>query len=460
MNNEKIYTAADFASYYAGNMPAQDMHVLEKAALEDPFLADALDGYEHTNTAVADIETLKGKLLPKEKNESKLVALPSNKSWMRVAVSIAIVFGLGYLFYSVNKKDDAQSLAKNEIKQEPKIDTLAIEKSNADKENNSAQTPSVSGTVAKPETNRTFSDVSSNLDSTTNTLAANEIAVMPSTVTQSAPVASEGYKAEKVAADFEAKKIEQKDADDAKSKEIFKDYTLNNQSQNGMMNFYNYSGVVQTATGGPMQNATIKLKNSNIVTQTDNKGRYNFTASDSVASVSIAALGYDKKEALLNSNASQILRLDNKNSNLDEVVVTGYSNRAKKSVAGSSTAIGEKALEGKIAGTKTTPQAADKYAVFRKQKGVEIDSSRFNLEAKSFYNYLKENIKPEVDEFGIEYEGEVILSFTVNKYGDPRDIKVVKSLNEKCDTQAKRLLESGPSWYFPKGERRTVVIEF
>jgi hypothetical protein len=462
MNNEKIYTAADFANYHAGTMPAQDMHALEKAALEDPFLSDALDGYVHTNTAMADIESLREKLLPKEKSETKVLTIPSSKNWMRAAASIVIVFGVGYLFYSVNKKDDAQSLAKNEVKQEPKIDTLAIEKSNAEVGNNTTQVPTVSETVAKPETNRTFSDVSSNLDSTTNTLAANEAVVMPSTVTQSAPVASEGYKAEKVAADLEAKKIEQKDADDAKSKEVFKDYTLNNKSQNGMMNFYNYSGVVQTATGGPMQNATIKLKNSNIVTQTDNKGRYNFTAADSTTNVSIAAIGYDKKEALLNSNSSQVLKLDNRNSNLDEVVVTsvGGVKRKRASIGSSSAKVSDKTLAGRVSGVKVESEEADKYAAFKKQKTVEKDSSRFNLEAKSFYNYLKQNIKPEFDEFGIEYEGQVILSFTVNKHGDPKNIKVEKSLNEKCDTQAKHLLESGPSWYFPKGERRIVVIEF
>jgi CarboxypepD_reg-like domain len=462
MSNEKIYTAADFANYHAGTMPAQDMHALEKAALEDPFLSDALDGYVHTSTAMADMESLRGKLLPKEKNETKVLAIPSNKNWMRVAASIAIVFGVGYLFYSVNKKEDAVPLAKNEIKQELKIDTVINEKANEDvsTNNNVAQAPTVSDLVTPSKTTTTFTDATSNLDSTTNTFGANEFAATPSTATQVAPVASGSYKAAEVAQDFEAKKIEQKDADDAKSKAVFKDYTLNKQSQNGLMNFYNYNGVVQTATGGPMQNATIKLKNTNIATQTDSKGRFYFTATDSVANVSIAAVGYDKKEATLNSNASQVLRLDNKNSNLDEVVVTGYGNRVKKPVTASSTGIGEKALEGKIAGVKTAPQGADKYAVFRKQKGVEIDSARFNLEAKSFYNYLKQNIKPEVDEFGIEYEGQVILSFTVNKHGDPRDIKVVKSLNEKCDTQAKHLLESGPSWYFPKGERRTVVIEF
>jgi CarboxypepD_reg-like domain/Gram-negative bacterial TonB protein C-terminal len=458
MNNEKIYTAADFASYHAGTMPAQDMHALEKAALEDPFLSDALDGYVHTNTAMADIETLKGKLLPKEKDETKVVAIPSNKNWMRAAASIIIVFGVGYLFYNINKKDNADSsLADNKIQQEIKVDSIIAEPNKMDGETKVATTQ---GLTTESQTNSTPSNGFIKLDTTTLQLADNNFSTTPSTVTQpAAPATMEAYKTEEVAADLVAKQYEKKDADDAKSKEVFKDYTLNSRSQNNGMSYYNYNGVVQTATGGPMQNATIKLNNTNIATQTDSKGRFSFKATDSVASVSIAAVGYDRKEALLNSNFTQVLKLDNKNSNLDEVVVTAMGSRKKSaSIGSSSVTISDKALEGKIAGVKTNPQEFDKFS--KKQKTVEKDSARFNLEAQSFYNYLKQNIKPEADDFGIEYEGQVILSFTVNKHGDPRDIKVVKSLNEKCDTQAKRLLESGPSWYFPKGERRTVVIEF
>jgi hypothetical protein len=463
MNNEKIYTAADFASYHAGTMPAQDMHALEKAALEDPFLSDALDGYVHTNTAVADTESLREKLLPKEKSETKVVAIPSNKNWMRAAASIVIVFGLGYLFYSINKKDDTESsLADNKIQQEVKANTPIADTNKIDAEINTAATSKPQGLLTEIQTNSTPVSGNIKLDTTSLQLVDNNFSTTSGAVAQpAAPATMEAYKTEEVAADLVAKQLEKKDADDSKSKEKFKDYTLNNRAQqNGLTNYYNYNGVVQSATGGPMQNATIKLNNTNIATQTDSKGRFSFKATDSVASVSIAAVGYDKKEALLNSNFTQVLKLDNKNSNLDEVVVTGYGNKAKRSVAASSTTLAEKALAGKIAGAKTTPDAEDKFAVFKKQKAVEKDSARFNLEAKSFYNYLKENIKPELDEFGIEYEGQVILSFTVNKHGDPRDIKVVKSLNEKCDAQAKRLLESGPSWYFPKGERRTVIIEF
>jgi hypothetical protein len=459
MNNEKIYTAADFANYHAGTMPVQDMHALEKTALEDPFLSDALDGYAHTNTAVADIETLKGTLLPKEKDETKVLAIPSNKNWMRAAASIAIVFCLGYLFYSINKKDNTQSsLADNKIKQEIKTDSSA-NTNDIDAETNVGTTQNI---ATQSQTNAAPVNSKARLDTTTLQLADKNFNATPSTIQAPAalPVIS---KPEEVAMESKATEPLQKDAldDNAKYKERNSNLVQNNRAQNNAMSFYNYNGFVQTATGGPMQNATIKLKNSNIVTQTDDKGRYNFTAADSVANVSIAAVGYDKKEALLNSNASQTFKLDNKNSNLDEVVVTGMNAKRKSApIASSSTKVSEKTLSGKVSGVQTEWEEADKYAALKKQKSVEKDSSRFNLEAKSFYNYVKQNIKPEVDEFGIEYEGQVILSFTVNKHGDPRDIKVVKSLNEKCDTQAKRLLESGPSWYFPKGERRTVVIEF
>ncbi len=463
MNYEKIYTAADFASYHAGTMPAHDMHALEKAALEDPFLADALEGYVHANTAVADVESLKGKLATKEKNETKVFALSSNKIWMRAAASIAIVLGLGFLFYTVNKKDDITTpLAKNEIKQEIKIDTAASEKSNTDVTNNAPQVPTASGTITTVKPNTiTFTDVHSNFDSTTSSLATNEFSVTPGTYIQQTPAAPVTAKVEEAAEQADWEKSVQKNADDKKSKEVFKELNLNNRAQNNGLSYYNYSGVVQNPAGGPMQNATIKLKNTNIATQTDNKGRFNFKATDSVASVSIAAVGYDRKDALLNSNASQILRLDNKNSNLDEVVVTSMGTKSRRSSEGySTTTISEKALAGKVAGVNVTPQYNDKYATLKKVKGIQIDSSKYNLEAKSFYSFVKQNIKPEFDEYGNEYKGNVVLSFTVNKKGDTRKIKVEKSLNEKCDAQAIQLLETGPSWYFPAGERRTAVIEF
>ena len=40
-----IYTARDIEQYLAGNLSPLQMHAMEKAALDDPFLAEAMEGY-------------------------------------------------------------------------------------------------------------------------------------------------------------------------------------------------------------------------------------------------------------------------------------------------------------------------------------------------------------------------------------------------------------------------------
>ena len=90
----KIYTADDFARYYAGNMEAKEMHALEKAALEDPFLADALEGYAHTAAATAEVQNLRA-ALTKRTTRKKVFSLTSlsQNNWWRIA-AIFIFIGL------------------------------------------------------------------------------------------------------------------------------------------------------------------------------------------------------------------------------------------------------------------------------------------------------------------------------------------------------------------------------
>ena len=58
-----MYTAADLERYHNGKMNAKERHALEKAALDDPFLSDALEGYSVTSgNAVSDIDLLNKRL--------------------------------------------------------------------------------------------------------------------------------------------------------------------------------------------------------------------------------------------------------------------------------------------------------------------------------------------------------------------------------------------------------------
>ena len=73
-------------------------------------------------------------------------------------------------------------------------------------------------------------------------------------------------------------------------------------------------------------------------------------------------------------------------------------------------------------------------------------------------SYLANNLKvPEdfkVKQTGVE---EVRVSFEVNKLGEPINIKVEKSLCERCDQEAIRLVREGPKWKKKARKGRTTV---
>src|SRR5437660_12896545 len=100
---DKIYTAEDFERYHSGTMSEAEMHALEKAALSDTFIADALEGYSYTQTPVKDVTELREKLLSKNKKKKNIFFL-QNKLWLRIAAIFIIVAGAGYYFYLQNLK--------------------------------------------------------------------------------------------------------------------------------------------------------------------------------------------------------------------------------------------------------------------------------------------------------------------------------------------------------------------
>src|SRR6476659_1675010 len=95
--NHNTFTAQDIERYYNGQMPAAEMHALEKAALEDPFLADAMEGYQHTQTPVEDVAYLKNKL--KERSSQKIFFMQRSSAapFLKIAAMLLLLAGAGLL---------------------------------------------------------------------------------------------------------------------------------------------------------------------------------------------------------------------------------------------------------------------------------------------------------------------------------------------------------------------------
>ena len=102
-NNIKQFNAADIVKYHQGLLSSKERHDLEKAALDDPFLADALEGYNTAGVNVStDINELKSRLNERT-SAGKVVSIHTNSrsvfAWWKVAAMIILIGGSGFLVY-------------------------------------------------------------------------------------------------------------------------------------------------------------------------------------------------------------------------------------------------------------------------------------------------------------------------------------------------------------------------
>ena len=118
--NQEKYNASDFARYHSGTMSPDEMHALEKAALEDPFLADALDGYAFSKKPEKELDEIRIQLDEKRKQKRafNIFALSSG-AWWRIAAMFIVIAGAGYFFFFINsQKENSLSVKENFAKKE------------------------------------------------------------------------------------------------------------------------------------------------------------------------------------------------------------------------------------------------------------------------------------------------------------------------------------------------------
>src|SRR5215212_723829 len=82
-NDIKNYSAEDISRYWQGKLTSEEMHAMERAAMDDPFLADAMEGYSTANPQQInnDLAELRERL--QEKGSGKK-AVPMSRKWLRV----------------------------------------------------------------------------------------------------------------------------------------------------------------------------------------------------------------------------------------------------------------------------------------------------------------------------------------------------------------------------------------
>src|SRR4051812_35075623 len=103
MPETQIYSHRDIQRYLRHEMSEPEMHQFETALMNDPFLADALEGFSSADEAettqhLAAIE----RSVTGNQPGAKVVALPVQKTrWWRVAAVVIAIVAAGGLTYSL-----------------------------------------------------------------------------------------------------------------------------------------------------------------------------------------------------------------------------------------------------------------------------------------------------------------------------------------------------------------------
>ena len=107
----------DIEKYLKGEMTAAEMHALEKAALDDPFLAEALEGLEHAGGPdhfLHDLHKLNKSLHERtHKRRDRTLWL---WGWHTgIAAAVLLVAVSGFLVISILRDQQRQELAMQEM---------------------------------------------------------------------------------------------------------------------------------------------------------------------------------------------------------------------------------------------------------------------------------------------------------------------------------------------------------
>src|SRR5690242_1497638 len=91
------YTAADIQRYVQGKLSAREMHAMEKAALDDPFLADAMEGMQEAfttheeNLVTGQLQQLQQQFETRTTSTGKVAAFKPFRYWQAVAAAVIVI---------------------------------------------------------------------------------------------------------------------------------------------------------------------------------------------------------------------------------------------------------------------------------------------------------------------------------------------------------------------------------
>lgn len=370
--------------YIRGARKGKEAHRLEKEAMRDPFLADALEGYSRVgNGADEQIEELRRRIRARAVRKRNHAVVWS----IAASLLIGVCIGSYFLFQEKPLSDEARMAMEQAVHPKP-LSVYEEEKKDE-----------LAEAVIKDSAGPSKKLISENKKK--KMLAPSS--EVPQVMTQ-----------ELMEEALEATIDDEPSAMDKKM--VMRASVANDSSFNTKVAVVGkVRGKVTDPSGEPLVGATVRVKGTNQGTISDENGDFTLKT-DGNRELSVDYIGYESVILPADTTKDLLIAMNVDDATLDEVVVVGYGSQPKSSVTGAIMSL-------KMSGT---PQPS--------------------IGRKAFRRYLKENLVHPSDKECARAKGKVILTFRVDKDGRPESISVKKGLCASADKEAIRLIEEGPDW--------------
>jgi outer membrane biosynthesis protein TonB len=377
--------------YIQGERKGKAINHLEKEAMKDPFLADALEGFDKVtdNDHVLRIEEMRAKILHQTQSGNNHHLL----RYLSIAASFLLVIGFGgYFLLNKNQTNMEQPLAKAQYDLDAPDMQVVENEDAANKELIQASLPKMDEQAEK-------------------TLPAQEKAMKPVAAIQAKVI------------DDDVSEV-RNDVNELRSEiniahnEVSEDAKI----ETATLAEHKVKGIVTDTEGNPLPGVTIRYTGTNTGTVSDMDGLFELPVAKEKA-IQIDYLGYMSVNLVADTNKTMLVAMKENTEMLNEAVVVAYGTQKKSSAVSAASPVKEKS-------TKPQPVIGEKeYKKYLKKNKIEFQS---------------EDCKGK--------KGKVKLKFSIDTNGRPTNIRVEQSLCPEADKEAIRLIEQGPDWTLGDGE--------
>mgnify|MGYP000862261547 CR=1 FL=1 len=412
-------------NYIRGLRKGKEAHRLEKEAMQDSFLADALDGYQQVGgNHEEQIEKLRMQVLSatqKKKNNRVLY-------W---AVAACLLLGVAVSSYLLLQRDESREEVLLAQETSTKLEPSADEDFSVSEE----------AEVAREAVALKEADSVTDIPTKQVVKSAEQIEKEKFEELKNSPLLEEHQMV--VAEDVEPAKniqvqkvvvaqdlgelIEEKEDSNAVRQVVPRlKQDLSTENLAFVPSNKYIVGKVIDAKGEPLVGVSVVKTGTGEGVVTNLDGEFFLSKKGANKKITAKYIGFEDKEVPIDTTKTMLIAMNEKEDVLSEVVVVGTGTQKKDRLIGSL---------GTLSGEKLSKE--------KKEKEIE---SKPVIGMRKYKKYLKKNLIRPTDLLCKNVKGEVTVTFFVNEMGRPEHIAVRKSLCDSADKEAMRLIQDGPDW--------------